>query len=164
MESNVKSKTKTHKAALAALERTCSKMERTKSDARRYLYKYGILGDEAENIIKKLEADKYIDESRYSDCFVREKINLQMWSKRRIAQTLLLKNIPKKIIDNAIENNYKEEVEEENLSTILKKRLKKCDKKDDIYTIRRKLFTYVANKGYDIDLINDTLNDILKDE
>ncbi len=155
------SKKKTPDQVLLSLQRTCSRMERAKSDIRRSLFRFGIDQKEGEKIIAKLEEDKYIDERRYADSFVREKSSLQKWSKRRIFQALILKGIPKEYIDSAISENIEESDETENLHSILKKRYDKIIRTtDDAFTIRRKLFTFAAGKGYDIDEINDQLDKI----
>jgi len=148
---------KTVEQALESLRRTCAKMERCKSDAMRSLYRFGIDKEKWDGIIESLVKDRYIDENRYAESFVREKSGLQKWGSKRIRTALRMKGIPAEYIENALESCITEEKESENLMSILVARKGKL-KETDSFTIRRKLFAYAAGKGYEIDDINDTLD------
>lgn len=150
---------KTVKQALESLQRSCAKMERCVSDAKRSLYRFGIERDKWDGIIDSLIRDRYIDEKRYAESFVREKSSLQKWGIRRIETALKIKGIPNEYIEEAIASCITEEKESENLHSILIARKAKI-KDTDAFAVRRKLFTYAAGRGYDIDDINEILDTI----
>lgn len=156
-------KVKTFEQALNSLQRTCSRMERTKSDIRRSLYRFGIDPSDSEKIISKLEEEHYVDEKRYAESFVREKSSLQKWSRKRIILSLSSKGIPKEYIESAVSENIEETKENENLKSILLKRYNKiANSVNNEYELRKKLFSYAAIKGYEFDEINDILDTICK--
>lgn len=50
----------------------------------------------------KLLADRFIDDNRYAEAFVRDKIRLSGWGARKIRTSLRLKGIAAAIIDEAL--------------------------------------------------------------
>lgn len=157
---------KTKEQAIASLCRTCSKMERCKSDIRRSLYRYGITQiTEQEQIIEYLERSKFIDEARYTAAFVREKLSGGRWGVNKIVAALRAKGVNKDIINEAISQNIDTDLISSNLeSTLRRKAQSEIKKGGSGYKLRAKLFRFAASRGHDFDGINDILNTILSDD
>ena len=85
---NAGPRTKTPEQALAALMRLCARAERSEEDARRLMTRWGVAPADRERVLERLRRDRFIDDARYAEAFVREKINLSGWGARKIADVL----------------------------------------------------------------------------
>ena len=80
---NAVPRTKTPEQALAALMRLCARAERSEEDARRLMTRWGVAPADRERVLERLRRDRFIDDARYAEAFVREKINLSGWDRAR---------------------------------------------------------------------------------
>lgn len=94
-------RTKSPEQALAALMRLCARAEKAESDARRLMRGWGLTAADAERIVARLVADRFIDDRRYADAFVREKMRLSGWGAYKIRAALRRKGIAPETIDAA---------------------------------------------------------------
>ena len=95
-------RTKTPEQALRALMNVCAKSERAISDVRRSLTRWGVAPEQHQPIIDRLVRERFIDEARYAEAYVREKLNLSRWGVRKIRAALKAKRIPEQTIDEAL--------------------------------------------------------------
>ena len=79
---NAVPRTKTPEQALAALMRLCARAERSEEDARRLMTRWGVAPADRERVLERLRRDRFIDDARYAEAFVRDKINLSGWGAR----------------------------------------------------------------------------------
>lgn len=155
-------KTKTFEQAHSTMEWLCSKMERCCQDAKRSLYRWGITSQEEQNkIIDKLKKDGFIDEQRYANCYVRDKLIGGRWGEAKIRAGLRVKGIEQQVIERAIEENIDHErlnnKLEQTLQRIYDKEVEKCE---DRYKLKAKMFRRAASQGFDIETINRTIEKI----
>lgn len=99
---NAVPRTKTPEQALAALMRLCARAERSEEDARRLMTRWGVAPADREQVLERLRRDRFIDDARYAEAFVREKINLSGWGARKIADALHRKRIARETIERAL--------------------------------------------------------------
>ena len=90
---NAVPRTKTPEQALAALMRLCARAERSEEDARRLMTRWGVAPADRERVLERLRRDRFIDDARYAEAFVRDKIRLSGWGARKIRTSLRLKGI-----------------------------------------------------------------------
>ena len=93
-----KKRDKTPDEALAALMRLCARAERSEEDARRLMTRWGVAPADRERVLERLRRDRFIDDARYAEAFVREKINLSGWGARKIADALHRKRIARETL------------------------------------------------------------------
>ena len=93
---------KTPEEALSTLMRLCARAERSQGDARRLLRGWGIREAEAERIVERLVRERFIDDTRYAEAFVREKLRLSGWGAYKIRTALQRKGIRRELIDAAL--------------------------------------------------------------
>lgn len=157
---------KTPEQALASAELVCARMERTASDVRRSLMRWGITEWEAQQeIIEKLIAAGFVDHRRYAASFVREKFNLSHWGEQKIRAALRFKGIDLDLIEEAIEENIDKDQEKDQFESDMLRR--KCaieNKSKSPYELRVKLFRWAASRGFSIDQINTVLDKITSDD
>jgi len=141
--------------ALVKAQNLCAKQEKCKADIRKKLYDWKISSDDIENIINKLVTDKFIDEQRYTEYFVRDKFRFNKWGRIKITFALKQKQIPQDIINFAMqqidENTYRESLKNE----LLKKH--KSIKDAETYKIKEKLLRFAQSRGYELEI---SLNEI----
>ena len=83
-----KKRDKTPDEALAALMRLCARAEKSEGDARRLMRGWGVAEKDAEQVLGRLVRDRFIDDSRYAEAFVREKLRLSGWGEYKIRTAL----------------------------------------------------------------------------
>ena len=129
-------------------EAYCSASEHCKADVIAKLYQWGVPEDSWEGVLKHLERERYIDESRYAVAFVRDKYRFNQWGRIKIAQALRMKQIPAATVSQAME-----EVDEGEylsvLTSLLKKKIRSVKASND-YERNGKLIRFAAGHGYEM--------------
>ncbi|MFO7924401.1 MAG: regulatory protein RecX [Bacteroidales bacterium] len=145
--------------ALEKARKLCATEERCRYDVRKKLFDWGVSSGDTERIINQLAADKFLDEWRFARMFAGGKFRNNKWGKIKISYELLRKNIAKNVIEDALrridENEYAEVLRKE----LIKKR--KSISADDDWQLKAKLHRYASSKGYENDLINEILEDVI---
>ncbi len=145
------------KQALVKAQNLCARAEKCKADIRKKLYDWQISSSDVEKIIELLVQDKFIDELRYSEYFVRDKFRFNKWGRIKIAYTLKQKQVPQNIIEQALleinEDEYRECIKNE----IIKKQksLKNTDK------LKEKLLRFTQSRGYELEISLDIIEKII---
>ena len=103
------------------------------------------------HVMEYLLKEKFIDEERYTRCFVEEKIKFNGWGRKKVEQALYMKRIPTSIYDPILD-----EVDEENyvekLRPLLEAKRKTVTGKSE-YEIRGKLIRFALSRGFEMDTI-----------
>lgn len=151
---------KTADEALASLMRLCARAERSSGDALRLMQNWGVAKEEQQGVLQRLIKERFIDDRRYAEAFVREKCNLSAWGRYKIQSALKRKGIASDIIIEALAALN---------STDNKKRLQdrlqakiKHIKYDTAYQLKTKLIRYALSLGFDMDEVMDSVNEIIK--
>ena len=157
---NAVPRTKTPEQALAALMRLCARAERSEEDARRLMTRWGVAPSDRERVLERLRRDRFIDDARYAEAFVRDKIRLSGWGARKIRTSLRLKGIAAAIIDEALAR-LDPANQSERLRTQLEKKLRLTRYKDT-YDLKTKLIRYGLSLGYDYDAVLDAAGELIQ--
>jgi regulatory protein len=147
------------KQAMIRAEALCSRQEKCRYDIREKLVKWDVSEGEIEKILAKLEAEKFIDESRYAEFFVRDKFRFNKWGKIKISFALKQKKIPEHIIQQALESIPEEEYLETLTEELQKKR--KSVRGKNAWDIRNKLTRFAQQRGFEFDLIQTAIDSII---
>ncbi|OFY57669.1 MAG: hypothetical protein A2V50_00840 [Bacteroidetes bacterium RBG_19FT_COMBO_42_10] len=145
------------KTALSRAMALCSKHEYCIDDIRTKLLSWGMGDNDSERIINTLVKEKFLDEKRYSEIFVREKFRFNKWGRIKIAAHLKSKKIHSEIIKNALDL-----IDNEQYIEVLKDILsvhRKHIKAKNQYDLKGKLLRYGLSKGFESSLLYDLLND-----
>ena len=157
---NAVPRTKTPEQALAALMRLCARAERSEEDARRLMTRWGVAPADRERVLERLRRDRFIDDARYAEAFVRDKIRLSGWGARKIRTSLRLKGIAAAIIDEALAR-LDPANQSERLRTQLEKKLRLTRYKDT-NDLKTKLIRYGLSLGYDYDAVLDAAGELIQ--
>lgn len=140
-----------YEKALSKAMYLCSKAEKCKSDIRKKLFDWKANPVEHDKIISELEKQQFIDEERFAKFYVRDKFKFNNWGKIKIKAMLFQKQIPEKIINDAIEQITEKDYLN-TLTNILKNKEKQI-KETDIYKKKNKLLKFASSKGFEPNLI-----------
>ena len=134
-------------AALSKVQFICSRQEKCCHDIRKKLQDWGVSEEDQENIIQSLLEDKFIDESRFTNFYVRDKFRFNKWGKIKITHHLKQKQVPEFIVQDALEQINDQEYRE-TLLELLQSKLKST-REDDPYQLRAKLYRFAQGRGFE---------------
>ncbi len=152
-------KTINYAEALDKAGKLCSVEERCRYDIRKKLFDWGVSSGDTEKIINQLVDGKFLDEWRFARQFAGGKFRNNKWGKVKISYELSRKNIAKNIIEDAIRR-----IDEEEYIDVLRKELIKKQRSisaDDELELKAKLHRFASSKGYEYELINLVLDDMI---
>lgn len=110
--------------------------------------------DVIEKILAYLDSYGFLDDEAYVKAYIRDKDEISSWSRGKIRYMLKQKHID----ENLIEDNIcliDDEREVEKARFFADKKIKN----DFSYENRARVFRHLAGKGFDIDIINQVLNE-----
>ena len=140
----------------------CAYQERTHDEVRKRLAKFFVLPDDAEILITQLIEDKYLNEHRYAQTYAGGKFRIKKWGKTRILHELKRKNLSEYSIRSAM-MEIKETDYRETLQKLAQKKLESLTSKESNKLIlKKKLATYLIQKGYEQELVWETVEAVLK--
>ncbi len=147
--------------AISRLQKICSQQEKCLSDISRKLTEWKIPVSQAENILKKLLKDKFVDESRYSKSFIKDKFKFNSWGKVKLTSALRQKKIDERIIHDALEEIDEAEYLTSVIKLLEKKRKTLRDRDKNI--LKAKLIKFLQSKGFEFSVIQHALHQVLKE-
>ncbi len=143
-------KIKTASQALQSLMRMCARAERSSGDALRLMKRWGVNDEDARKVLVRLQTERFIDDARYAEAFVRDKLNLSGWGAYKIKMALRAKGVSKEIIEEVVAPMLADTDMRERLEDIMRRRMRTL-KYTSAYDAKTKLIRFAASRGYDID-------------
>ena len=156
-----KKKVKTPEQALAALMRLCARAEKSQEDARRLMRGWGLAEREGEQVLARLVRDRFIDDGRYAEAFVRDKLRLSGWGEYKIRTALQRKRIDRALIDAALA-----EADRSGMDERLRRQLERkarTAKYSTQYELKTKLIRYGLSLGYDYETVVEAASGLVTD-
>lgn len=150
MEYEKKKKEISAQSALSKVMFICSRQEKCCSDIRKKLRDWNLSYDDQDEIIQTLIEEKFINEERYTNFYVRDKFRFNKWGRIKISHHLKQKQIPEQFISNALDQ-LNEKDYAESLNDILSHKIKSI-KEDDPYQLRAKLYRFAQGRGFESQL------------
>jgi regulatory protein len=141
--------------ALSKSMAICSKAEKCISDIQKKLDVWEIELEDAHAIIARLIEEKFIDEVRYTQFYVRDKFRFNNWGKVKIAFMLKGKGISNQLIEEAL-GQINEDDYLLKLTNLLQQKNKSVKAGDD-YERKAKLTRFAQGRGFEYDVINTAL-------
>lgn len=144
---------KTPEQARSALMRLCARAEKSEGDARRLMRGWGVAAADSEQVLARLVRDRFIDDNRYAEAFVREKLRLSGWGEYKIRAALQRKGIAKPLIDAALSTTDRTDMTAR-LRTQMQRKMRIL-KYTTQYELKTKLIRYGLSLGYDYESVFD---------
>lgn len=138
----------------------CSKSEKCSADMIVKLTQWGGDDDTCNQIIKKLQQEKFLDDTRYACYFVKDKFRFNHWGRIKITYMLRMKRLSQPIIEEALmqidESDYLETLEK-----MIVDKAKKISGKNE-FDKKARLLRFAQSHGFENELIFRILNKTIR--
>ena len=139
---------------ITKLERYCAYQDRCTQEVLTKLRSLQVEEKEAQQILRLLKNDGFVDDERYAQSYIRGKVGLKQWGKQKIRMSLLQKGIPKELI-----NKYLEHITPQQYTDNLQVAVRKWTQSHGPVTQENitKLYRHLMAKGYTYEEIKGEL-------
>lgn len=131
---------------------------RTSKEIKDYLNKKNFNTKLIDEVLDRLNKEGYLNEEKYIDAFVNDKVNLTNWGPYKIKKSLLDLEVDETLVNNKL-NTINENIWNGKIEKIINKKLNSLKNKSN-YMIKNKLKIDLYNLGYDNNLIEENLNNL----
>ena len=141
------------------IEFYCAYQERCQMDVTQKLKKLEIFGDDKDQYLSHLIDNDFLNEQRFSECYVRGKFNNNSWGRIKIIRELESRKISINNIEKGLsEINKKDYLKKlrELSSKIINENLGKPKEK-----LKEKMFNRLEYKGWEKELIFEEINTLI---
>ena len=139
----------TEQEAYQRLSALCAMGELCCWDAEKKMKRWEMDESIAARVIERLVKERFIDESRFSKAFVRDKFRYNRWGRVRIELELKLRRISQKHIAEALQE-IEEQDNLETLQEIIRKKRPTVKGRNE-YEIRGKLIRFALGRGFQME-------------
>jgi regulatory protein len=146
------------KQALQKAADLCVRREQCAFDIRKKLESWQIDSKDSDEIIHRLKQENFIDESRYTEFYVKDKFKLNGWGKIKIRYMLRNKQIPEAVI-NENTDNISPEAYRQKCRSLIQQKLAKL-KEETPVKAKSKIIRFMAGRGFEGELIMQCLDEI----
>lgn len=154
-------RTKSPEQALAALMRLAARSEKSSGDALRLMQNWGVEQSARQGVLQKLIDNKFIDDRRYAEAFVRDKMRFSGWGVFKLRAALRNKGISAEIIEEILHTLNRSDMTER-LHERLERKMR-TTKYTSRYELKTKLMRYGASLGYDFESVVDVVDALISD-
>ena len=154
-------RTKSPEQALATLMRLAARSEKSSGDALRLMQNWGIDPSARQGVLQRLINDKFIDDRRYAEAFVRDKMRFSGWGVFKLRAALRNKGISTDIVEDVLRM-----LDSNNMTDRLRERLERkmrTTKYTTRYDLKSKLMRYGASLGYDFESVGDVVDTLISE-
>lgn len=138
------------------LEIYCAYAERCTADVVKKLWEWKVPLTMHENLLMYLRDNRFLDDERYATAFAQGKFRMKGWGNNKIKARLRAKSMQEDTIQEALvqveDSSYKEK-----LFALMDKKNATL-KEDDRQQRKAKLFRYGVQKGYEVSLVMEWLD------
>lgn len=134
----------------------CRYQQRCQSEIKQKLFELGIDKKDHDAFMGELIKENCLNDERFAVAFVSGRFRLKQWGRKKIQKGLKEKRVSDEIAQKALE-----QINEKEYRAILNKLAKEryASLKHEQYLVRKKkTMDYLMQKGYEVDLIADTIN------
>lgn len=115
-----------------------------------------------DNAVNKLKEQKYLDDEKYCEMFINDRINISKHGVLKIKEALYYKGIDKEIIEEKIKSISSED--EEKIAFDLGQKKALGIKEEDVRKKGIKLYNYLLGRGFEYETVKKTVKKILDTE
>ena len=149
-------KQKTENDAYLTLAALCAQAEHCQYEMQEKMRRWEIPDDAQARVMAKLIKERYIDDERFTQAFVKDKIRYNKWGRRKVEQALWQKRI-----DDEIRKRVLDEVGDDEYLSVLRPLLKqkrKTIKANSDYELNQKLMRFALGRGFTFDIIRQCID------
>ena len=147
---------KTENEAYLTLAALCAQAEHCQYEMLEKMRRWELSEEAQARVMAKLIKECYVDDERYTQAFVKDKIRYNKWGRRKVEQGLWQKRIDedirKRVLDDVDDDEYLSV-----LRPLLKQKRKTIKAKND-YELNQKLMRFALGRGFTFDIIRQCLD------
>ena len=147
---------KTEQEAYLTLTALCAQAEHCQWEMLEKMRRWEVPEEAQARVMQRLVKEKYVDDERYAEAFVKDKIRYNKWGRRKVDQGLWQKHI-----DADIRKRVLDEVDDDEYLSVLRPLLKqkrKTTKADSDYELNQKLVRFALGRGFTFDIIRQCID------
>ena len=134
----------------------CAQAEHCQYEMLEKMRRWEVPEDAQARIMAKLIKERYVDDERYAQAFVKDKIRYNKWGRRKVEQALWQKrvdeDIRKRVLNDVNDDEYLSV-----LRPLLKQKRKTIKAKND-YELNQKLMRFAVGRGFTFDIIRQCID------
>lgn len=158
----IKEKNIDKEKALSRLQNLCARSEKCTGDLRQKMILWKMESDDIAWVIGSLTSDKFVDDTRYAAMFVRDKSKISKWGRIKITTALRAKGISTEIITEAL-TQIDPSADRAQLLELITRKAKQTKAKS-VYDLKNKLIRFGVSRGFEMGLVIDVVNGVVKGE
>ena len=147
---------KTENDAYLTLAALCAQAEHCQYEMLEKMRRWELSEEAQARVMAKLIKERYVDDERYAQAFVKDKIRYNKWGRRKVEQALWQKRI-----DEDIRKRVLDEVDDDEYLSILiplLKQKRKSIKAQNDYELNQKLMRFALGRGFTFGIIRQCIN------
>lgn len=149
-------KQKTEQEVYLTLTALCAQAEHCQWEMTEKMRRWELDEEIQARIMQRLVKERYVDDERFAQAFVKDKVKYNKWGRRKIEQALWQKHI-----DEDIRQRVLDDVDDEEYLSVLRpllKQKKKSIKANNDYELNGKLIKFAMGRGFTLDIIRQCIN------
>lgn len=142
--------------AYLQLAQLCARAEHCQYELTEKMRRWGMSDEAQACVMQRLVSERYVDDERYTQAFVHDKIRYNKWGRRKVEQALWQKHIDKDIREQILN-----EVDDDEYLSVLRPLLKqkqKTLKGGTDYERNQKLVKFALQRGFTYDIIRQCID------
>ena len=147
---------KTENEAYLTLAALCAQAEHCQWEMLEKMRRWEVPEEAQARVMQRLVKERYVDDERYAQAFVKDKIRYNKWGRRKVDQALWQKHI-----DEDIRKRVLDEVDDDEYLKVLRPLLKqkrKSTKANSDYELNQKLMRFALGRGFTFDIIRQCID------
>lgn len=141
----------------AKIKHYCAYQDRCHLEVERKLNEFFLIEEARDNIILKLIEEGFLNEERFALSFARGKFYNKKWGKLKIILELKSRNISDYLINKALKQEINQADYLSTLDALIEKKSLELGGESN-YEKKAKIVRYLQSKGYEFDLIMQSLD------
>ena len=138
--------------------RFCAFRERSPNELLEKIIDWGIGQNDAEKLVAELIKEKFVDEQRFANAYCNDKFEFNAWGKQKIKANIYSHKLSAAAIEIALDRIDTQKYEGR-LFELAQRKWEKLER-DQPMKRKQKTLAYLANKGYESELIWKCINEL----
>lgn len=149
----------TEKEALNQAMKLCSKKEYSSGEMKKKFLEWELTEEVAQKVLSSLRDENFIDDIRFAQAFVNDKLKFSKWGKIKISYMLRQKGVSDLIVSEALKK-IDQEGYEKILINELQKKIRSI-KAANNYELKGNLIQFAASRGFEYEVASKIVNKII---
>ena len=132
----------------------CSRREYCSKDIFDKVVSWGCTADEAHEVVDFLIEQNFLNDRRYTEAFVKDKLRFNKWGRVKIAFMLRAQNIERNIVEDVLSD-----IDQTEYNKILTSELQKKYKSihGNAFEVKGKLFRFATGRGFEPEVVYEAI-------